>query len=180
MGIKIVRSPVGISLNQHKYVLKLISDSGLSACKLNIVPVEQNTKLTTREYDNGISSLEVDPPIKDPSHYQRLVGRFIYLTMIRLDISYAVHILNQIMHAPKQSHMDAAMKVLRYLKGCPGLGLLLPRDENLSITARCDSDLATCPMTRKSFTGLCVKLGGSLISWKTKKQSTTLLSSVKA
>ncbi|XP_031255915.1 uncharacterized protein LOC116113895 [Pistacia vera] len=76
--------------------------------------------------------------------------------------------------------MDAAMKVLKYLKGCPSLGFLLPQDGNLNITAYCDSDWATCPMIRKSLTELCIKLGGALISWKTKKQSTVSLSSAEA
>ncbi|XP_031259399.1 uncharacterized protein LOC116117527 [Pistacia vera] len=180
LGIEIARSPAGISLSQRKYVLELVSESGLSACKPSAIPVEQNTKLTTQQYDHATSSSKDDPPLEDPSHYQKLVGRLIYLTMTRPDISYAVHILSQFMHGPKQSHMDAAIKVLKYLKGCPGLGLLLPRDGNLDVTAYCDSDWGTCPMTRKSLTGFCIKIGGSLISWKTKKQSTISLSSAEA
>ncbi|XP_031275380.1 uncharacterized protein LOC116133837 [Pistacia vera] len=180
LGIEIARSPAGISLCQRKYVLELISNSGLSRCKPSIIPVERNTKLTTQEYDSGISSSENDPPLEDLTKYQRLVGRLIYLTMTRPNISYAVHILSQFMHGPKQSHMDATIKVLKYLKGCPGLGLLFPRDKELVVTAHCDSDWATCPMTRKSLTGFCIKLGGALVSWKTKKQSTISLSSAEA
>ncbi|XP_031266576.1 uncharacterized protein LOC116124973 [Pistacia vera] len=117
-----------------------MSDSGLFACKPSAILVEQNTELTTWQYDHATSSSEDDPPLEDPSHYQRLVGRLIYLTMTRPDISYAVHILSRFIHSPKQSHMDVAIKVLKYLKGCSGLGLLLPRDENLDVTAYCDSD----------------------------------------
>ncbi|XP_031274933.1 uncharacterized protein LOC116133363 [Pistacia vera] len=180
LGIDIARFAAGISLSQRKYVLELVSDSGLSTCKPSAIPVEQNTKLSTQQYDNATSVLDNDPPLKDPSSYQRLVGRLIYLTMTRPDISYAVHILSQFMHGPKQSHMDAATKVLKYLKGCLGLGLLLPRNGNLNMAADCDSDWATCPMTRKSLTCFCIKLGGSLISWKTKKQSTVSLFSAEA
>ncbi|XP_044473196.1 uncharacterized mitochondrial protein AtMg00810-like [Mangifera indica] len=100
--------------------------------------------------------------------------------MTRSDISYAVQILGQFMHAPKQSHMDTALKVIKYLKGCPGLWLLFSQDKNLIIMAYYDSDWGTCPMIRKSLTGFCVKLRDSLISWKTKKQSTVSLSSVEA
>ncbi|XP_031279180.1 uncharacterized protein LOC116137640 [Pistacia vera] len=149
LGIEIARSSARISLSQRKYVLEIIYDSGLSGCKPSIIPVEQNTKLTTQEYDSGISSSENDPPLEDPTKYQRLVGRLIYLTMTHPDISYAVHILSQFMHRPKHSHMDVAIKVLKYLKGCPGLGHLLPRDKELVVTAHCDSNWATCPMTRK-------------------------------
>ncbi|XP_031279030.1 uncharacterized protein LOC116137478 [Pistacia vera] len=180
LGIEIARSPTGISLSERKYVLELVSDSGLSACKPSIIPLEQNIKLTSQQYDSETTFSENDPLLQDPSPYQRLVGRLIYLTVTRPDISYAVHILSQFMHQPKQSHMDATIKVLKYLKGCPRLGLLLPRDGNFDITAYCDSDWGTCPMTRKSLTGFCIKIGGSLISWKTKRQSTISLSSAEA
>ncbi|XP_031268629.1 uncharacterized protein LOC116127098 [Pistacia vera] len=141
---------------------------GLLACKPSAIPIEPNTKLTTQQYDNETSSSEIDPPLKDPSHYQRLVGRLIYLTMTRLDICYVVHILSQFRHGPKQSHMDVATKELKYLKGCPGLGFLLPRDGNLDITAYhriCDLD-GTCVQYEKIAPGFRVKLGGSLVSWK--------------
>lgn len=81
---------------------------------------------------------------------------------------------------PKESHMNAALKVVRYLKGCPGLGIFLSRECDMGMIAFCDIDYVTCPMTRRSITGFCLKLGKSLISWKTKKQSTVSLSSVES
>ena len=47
LGIEIARSSEGISLSQWKYVLELITDSGLATCKQSVIPVEQNVKLTT-------------------------------------------------------------------------------------------------------------------------------------
>ncbi|XP_031277267.1 uncharacterized protein LOC116135691 [Pistacia vera] len=180
LGIEIACSLEGISLSQQKYELELIAYSGLTACKPSVIPVEENVKLTIQEYDEKSKNPKIDPLLEDSSNYQWLVGRLIYITMTRPDISYAVQILSQFMHAPKQSHMDAAVKVLKYLKGCPGLGLLLPRKGDLNITAYYDSDWGSCPMTRRPLTGFCVKLGESLISWKTKKQSTVSLSSAEA
>lgn len=100
--------------------------------------------------------------------------------MTRPDICYAVQTLSQFMHSPKQSHMNDALKVVKYLKKCPGLGILLSRDCNMEMPAYCDADYATCPMSRRSITGFCIKLGESLLSWKTKKQSTVSLSSAEA
>ncbi|GAV83970.1 hypothetical protein CFOL_v3_27415 [Cephalotus follicularis] len=84
------------------------------------------------------------------------------------------------MHAPKQSHMEAALRVLRYLKNKPCLGILMSSKSEMKLTTYCDSDWATCPMSRKSLTGFCVKLGDSLVSWKTKKLATTSRFSVEA
>lgn len=72
------------------------------------------------------------------------------------------------------------MRVVRYLKGTPGQGILLRADSNLSLQGWCDSDWAACPLTRRSLTGWLVFLGGSPISWKTKKQHTVSKSSAEA
>ncbi|XP_031250126.1 uncharacterized protein LOC116107979 [Pistacia vera] len=180
LGIDIARSPTSISLSQRKYALELIFDFGLSTCKPSVVPIEQNIEVTIIEHETERQSPEEDPPLQDHTSYQRLVGHLIYLTMTQSDISYAVQILNQFMQAPKQSHMDAAIKVVKYLKGCPGVGLLLPQKGKMEISAYCDSDWGSCPMTRRSLTGFCIKLGSSLISWKAKKQATVSLSSTEA
>jgi len=76
--------------------------------------------------------------------------------------------------------MEAAKRVLRYLKGTPGHGILLRSGSHLNITAFCDSDWGACPLTRRSLTGYFVTLGGSPISWKTKKQTTVSGSSAEA
>jgi len=76
--------------------------------------------------------------------------------------------------------MNDALKVVKYLKKCPGLGILLSRRCNMELTAYCDVDYATCPMSRRSITDFCIKFGESLLSWKTKKQATVSLSSAEA
>ena len=81
---------------------------------------------------------------------------------------------------PTQAHFRAATRVLRYLKGCPGKGLLFRRDSNIQLLAFSDADWATCLDSRKSVTGYCFFLGSSLVSWKTKKQSTVSRSSSEA
>ena len=80
--------------------------------------------------------------------------------------------------APKEAHMEAARRVLRYLKGNPGQGLLLKVTPDLNVSAFCDSDWGACPLTRRSLSGYFVTIGGSPVSWKTKKQTTVSRSSV--
>ncbi|XP_019459978.1 PREDICTED: uncharacterized protein LOC109359742 [Lupinus angustifolius] len=81
---------------------------------------------------------------------------------------------------PTIVHHSTALKVLRYIKGAPSLGLFYPTDSPLQIKAYSDSDWVSCPDTRRSVTGFCIYLGNSLISWKSKKQKTVARSSCEA
>ena len=76
--------------------------------------------------------------------------------------------------------MDAARHVLRYLKGTPSYGILLCANSSLQVHAYCNADWGTCPLTRRSLTSYLVTLGGSPVSWKTKKQPTISHFSAKA
>jgi hypothetical protein len=168
LGIEIARSKKGIYISRHKYALEIIKDSGYLGAKPVEFPMEECRLSNTGEL------------LKDPCIYQRLVGRLIYLTITRPDITYSVHILSRFMHEPRQPHMAAALRVVRYLKSAPGQGLLLHSNNSLHLRAFCDSDWAGCPVTRRSTTGYCVFLGNSLISWRTKRQKTVSLSSAEA
>lgn len=108
------------------------------------------------------------------------MGHLVYLNYTQPELSYAVHILTQFMQHPRTKHWEAAIRVVRYLKGCPGQGILLSSDSDLSLKAFCDSDWAACPITRRSLTGYVVLLGDSPIAWKTKKQPTVSCSSAEA
>ena len=67
--------------------------------------------------------------------------------------------------------MKAATRILQYIKGAPGQGVLFPLNSSLHLKAYCDADWAGCPDTKKSLRGYCVFLGDALISWRSKKQS---------
>ncbi|XP_019226234.1 PREDICTED: uncharacterized protein LOC109207715 [Nicotiana attenuata] len=125
--------------------------------------MEQNHKLTTVEYDKHTGNVN-DAELQEACSYQKLIGKLLYLTITRPDISFAVQVLSQFMQHPKESHMEAALRVVKYVKGNPGLEILLKGGATDKLTAYCDSDWAACPNNRRSVTGYVVKLGDSLLS----------------
>ncbi|XP_024996764.1 uncharacterized protein LOC112529658 [Cynara cardunculus var. scolymus] len=121
-----------------------------------------------------------DSLLSDCTGYQRLIGRLIYLLATRPDIAFAVHCLSQFMHAPRQSHLNLALRILRYLKLSPGKGISFTKSECFNLTAYVDADWGKCLSSRRSVTGYCLFLGKSLISWKSKKQNTVSRSSAES
>ena len=81
---------------------------------------------------------------------------------------------------PTSTHSQATYRVLRYLKSSPGSGMFFAAHGDLTLKAFSDSDWAGCRDTRRSITGFSVYLGESLISWRSKKQSTVSRSSSEA
>ncbi|XP_055833608.1 uncharacterized mitochondrial protein AtMg00240-like [Solanum dulcamara] len=151
-------------MTQRKYILELISERGLAGEKHVMTPPEQHRKFAITEYDKYLKKEDNDPQLVDKSAYQRLVGKLLYLAMTRPAISYAVQTLSQYMYDTKQSHLEGALHVVRYIKGRTDLGILLSSDKNNTLKTFCDSDWAFCAAIKKSVTGYYVKFGRSLIS----------------
>jgi hypothetical protein len=131
LGIEVARFAKGIVLCQRKYALDVLTNSGFSSAKPVSFPMDSTLKLT------------IDDPsrlLSDPASYRRLVSRLLYLTITRPDLSYAVQALSQFMSNPRAMHLQAAERVLRYLKTTPGQGLFLKADSNLHLKAYSDSD----------------------------------------
>ncbi|CAL1375794.1 unnamed protein product [Linum trigynum] len=170
LGLEVYRDHRGIFVNQRKYCVDLLDDVGYMEAKDCVSPVDYKVKLSAKQGE----------PLPNPEVYKRLIGRLHYLTITRPDLTYAVQQLCQFQKDPYSEHLQAAFRVLRYLKHAPGQGLLFKADTNLEIQGYSDSDWASCPDTRRSVTGYCTVLGDCLLTWKSKKQTTVSRSSSEA
>ncbi|XP_071708557.1 uncharacterized mitochondrial protein AtMg00240-like [Rutidosis leptorrhynchoides] len=151
-------------------MLDILKDCGIEGCRPSGFPMEQN--LSLKQHD---TSEEVDG-----SQYRRLVGHLLYLTVTRPDIACSVNQLSQFFGNPRRNHMDAALRVLRYLKTTLGQGMSFPSTGNLTLKAYCDASWLSCPNTKRSCTGYYISLGDASISWRTKKQSLVSRSSAES
>uniref|UniRef100_A0A2N9G528 F-box domain-containing protein n=1 Tax=Fagus sylvatica TaxID=28930 RepID=A0A2N9G528_FAGSY len=170
LGIEVARSKEGIFVSQRKYVLDLLVETGMLACKPIDTPIEQNHRLGE----------DVDDTPVDRERYQKLVGKLIYLSHTRPDIAFAVSVVSQFMHAPCEKHMEAVYRILRYLKSAPGKGLMLYKNGHLEVEGYTDADWAGSITDRRSTSGYCTFVGGNLVTWRSKKQSVVARSSAEA
>lgn len=170
LGIEVARSKRGIFLSQKKYILDLLTEVGMLDCKPADTPIIQNHKLG--EYTSQV--------LTDKGRYQRLVGKLIYLSHTRPDIAYAVSVVSQFMHQPSKDHMEAVIRILRYLKSSPGKGIMFSKNNHLRVNGYTDADWAGNTTDRRSTSGYFIFVGGNLVAWRSKKQNVVALSSAEA
>ena len=165
LGIEIAHSSNGIILSQHKHILDLLAETSFTDCQPAKTPIEVNLRLTLKE----------DEQETNIGNYQIIVGRLIYFSHTRPNISHAGNILSQFMHSPRVSHLQATHRVLRYLKGTTGWGLHFKRQGLISLDVYTDFDFAGSLIDRRSTTGYCIFLVGNLVVWRSKKQESCAL-----
>ena len=84
------------------------------------------------------------------------------------------------MKSPREMQWEAALRVVKYLKGTAGQGILLSSKSDLRVSIYCDAEWSGCPVTRRSLSAYVALVGDSPISWKTKKQGVVSHSSAEA
>ncbi|CAM8975392.1 unnamed protein product [Rhodiola kirilowii] len=170
LGIEFSSTPEGFFLSQEKYIRDLLDRASLSDQRTVDTPMELNVHLRPTD----------GKPLEDPTRYRHLVGSLVYLGVTRPDISYPVHILSQFVSAPTHLHYSHLLHVLRYLRGSISRHLFFPRSSSLQLRAYSDATWASDHSDRRSRSAYCVFLDGSLIAWKTKKQTSVSRSSAEA
>lgn len=130
LGLEVARSKEGIVVLQTKYKLDLLKKFGVLGSKLVDDPIEFNHKIGKLDGGKKI----------DREKFQRLVGRLIYLSHTRPNISFAMSVISQFMHAPQVEHLEAAFRILKYLKGSPSRGLIFKKGKELLVEGYSDTD----------------------------------------
>ncbi|RVW24085.1 Retrovirus-related Pol polyprotein from transposon RE1 [Vitis vinifera] len=171
LRIEVSRSSEGIFLSQRKYALDLLQETGMSGCQPVDTPIEEGLKLCVEP--NQVST--------DKGRYQRLVERLMYLAHTRPDLAYALSVVSQYMHNPGEQHMNAVMRILRYLKNAPKKGILFTKNvDHQSIEVYTDADWVGAMDDRRSTSDYFTFVDGNLVTWKSKKQNVVTHSSAEA
>ena len=159
LGIEVAYSTQRIFISQQKYVTNLLAKTGKIGCKPFSTLMVPTQKLGEAK----------EEPVVDKRMYQRLVGRLIYVAHTRPNIAYSVSVISQFMHDPREPHLQAAYRVLRYLQGNLGKGILFKKNNTLTLEAYTNADYAGSLVDRRSTTRYCTFIGGNLVTWRSNK-----------
>lgn len=170
LGMEVARSHKGIVVSQRKYNLDLLKETGMLGCKPATTPTDPVNKINVEESEQ----------LTDKGRYQRLVGKLIYLSHTRPDISFAVGMVSRFMNKPTKRHLDAVYRILQYLKKSPGVGLFFKKSSARELSVFTDADWAGSLTDRRSTSGYCSFIWGNIVTWRSKKQSVVARSSAEA
>nr|GEY85581.1 hypothetical protein [Tanacetum cinerariifolium] len=167
LGLHIHQSPSGIFINQAKYTLEILYKHGMDKGQSIGTPMATKHKL-----DADLSGNPVDQ-----TDYRSKIRSLMYLTSSRPDIVQAVCFCARYQSRPTGKHLKEVKRIFRYLRGTVNKGLWYPKDSSFELTTFSNVDHAGCTDSRKSTSGGIQFLGDKLVSWMSKKQNCTAMSS---
>jgi hypothetical protein len=168
-----------VTINQEKYANDVLNRFNMHEAKPVSTPCEAGLHLSG---DDCPSKDERDPEVI--RNYQACVGSLMYLSVLtRGDCSFAINQTARFLNNPGPSHIAAVKRILRYIAGTASLGLTYskakPGEDANKLTASADADHAGAD-DRRSVSGWCVMLNGAMISWASKRQPVTAISSTES
>ena len=174
VGVSIVQDKEGkqVYLHQGQYIEKMLKKFGQTEAKSVSTPADCNVKLQKED--------SVSRPV-DTISYQSIVGSLLYAAITtRPDIAQAVGVVSKFCANPTQSHLTAAKRILRYLKGTVNLGLSYKRCADGNLIGYSDADWVGNMDDRHPTSGNVFLLAKGAVSWLSKKQATVALSTAEA
>ena len=170
LGLQVKQLTDGMFISQTKYAKELIKRFGLDSAKHMNTPMSTTLKLSRESSGKSV----------DSSLYRSMIGSLLYLTASRPDIAFSVGACARFQSDPKEIHLKAVKRIIRYVSGTSGYGLWYPYDSSTCIAGYSDADWAGNVDDRKSTSGGCFYLGNCLVAWHSKKQSSISLSTAEA
>ncbi|GJU97443.1 retrovirus-related pol polyprotein from transposon TNT 1-94 [Tanacetum coccineum] len=166
LRLQISQSPRGIFINQSKYASEIVKKYGLHSTDSVDTPMIENKKL-----DEDLQGKHVDATL-----YHGMIRSSMFLTSSRLDLNHAVCLCARYQAKPTEKHLQAVKWIFQYLNTTINMGLWYSKDTDMSLTAYADSDHVGCQDTRRSTSGSAQFLGDKLVSWSSKNQKSTAIS----
>ena len=140
-------------VSQEKYARNIVKKFGLDSKKHASTPMSSSTKLNVDS-----SGVEVSPTL-----YRSIIGSLLYLTASRLDIAFSVGVCARYQANPKESHLTAVKRIIRYVNGTSNYGLWYSKDSNAFLAVYSDVDWAGSVDHQKSTSGGCFYFGNNLV-----------------
>ena len=170
LGFQVKQLKEGTFLCQTKYTQDMLKKFGMEKAKHAKTPMSSNGHLDLNEEGKPV----------DQKLYRSMIGSLLYFCASRPNIMLSVCMCARFQANPKDCHLVAVKRILRYLVHTQNLGLWYPKGSLFDLLGYSDSDYAGCKVDRKSTTGTCQFLGRSLVSWSSKKQNCVALSTAEA
>jgi hypothetical protein len=149
---------------QKKYATDILKKFTMSESKPVNSPIVPGFKIN-RDV-NGVAV--------DDTYFKQIVGSLMYLTATRPDIMFSVSLISRYMSKPTELHLQAAKRILRYLKGTVSYGIFYKKGEEEELLAFTDSDYAGDEEDSKSTSGYVFLLSSGAVSWMSKSNQLLL------
>jgi hypothetical protein len=170
LGFQVKQLQDGTFISQTKYIQDILNKFGMKDAKPIRTPMGTNGHL---DLDTGGKSV-------DQKVYRSMIGSLLYLCASRPDSMLSICMCARFQADPKEVHLRAVKRIMRYLVYTPKFGLWYPKGSTFDLIGYSDADWAGCKIDRKSTSGTCQFLGRSLVSWASKKQNSVALSTAEA
>jgi len=154
LGLQIKQIKNDTFVSQGKYIKDMIKKFELQEAKPMSTPVGTNDQLGSDASGNMVYQ----------RLYRSMIGSLLYVTASRPDVMFSVCKCARYQASPRESHLKATNRILRYLKGTHDVGLWYPKGSNFELIGYSDSDYGGCKIDRMSTSGTCQLLGRSLVS----------------
>jgi hypothetical protein len=169
-GIEVIQNDQGIFMCQEKYAKEILERFNMEKSNYVCSPIVTGTKLSKNDKSDEV----------DPTQFKQMVGSLMYLTATRPDLMFAVNLIARFMEHPVETHLMAAKRIMRYIRGTIDLGIWYKKGNQAELIAYSDSDYGGDVDDRKSTSGYVFMLGSGAVSWSSRKQPIVTLSTTEA